>query len=88
MLIKDALLRPELHIGDVFVGAKIDPIEQARIVALPPFSFSVGEGLVGIIRYACLGSGGVAAKGRLVPPPGVLVMKRYTVTHAGRVGGF
>ena len=88
MLVEDALLGAVLHVGDIFVGAQIDAIEQARIVALPPLAFSVGKCLVGVVGHAGFGSGGFAAKGRLVPPPCVLVMKGNADAHAGRVRGF
>ena len=49
---EDAFGRRPLEVIRTLVFPQIDPVEQARIVSLPPFSFAIGKGEISVVGHA------------------------------------
>jgi hypothetical protein len=62
MIDQDALLGAPTVLIEALILPEVDPIEQSWIEPLPPFSDTVGEGQVAVVRNTRLWSRLVAVK--------------------------
>ena len=90
VIAEDALGNGGVHavdaVANTVVFAQVDSVQHARVEALPPLADVGGQqgNLLGIVGHAqfTLVVGHVGAKGALVPPPTVFMMKGHAIAHA------
>ena len=70
-------------LGHRLIFPQVDAIQITRIKSFPPFTFSVLQCQISIVRNAGLIPLCITLKSRLPPPPGILMMERNTETDTG-----